>query len=470
MVEIEEKVELSLDTLNDDCVFEILKRLPTNYLYTIAETCARLYDLSAIQYRYKHQNKFVCLTMNGDKVEMLPDEHDVKIFGRKFLNMFIYGYGRNYNLDTDLLQFIQLNCSPNWQILRFENAMLDELQLKLVKNMMHRVETLVIHKCGMLDDFYDGLLSECHRLKRLILSDSHPIISDDSKWLEMKYPFLESIEICSITIVGFQREQWTKFFQQNPQIKSFSCDHWYSTDVTDRPVSVIVKHAPNLTKLYLSMRGIGHLNGTYYDLSVLCQREKFQSLDLQFNGTAGIQYLTRHSKMLAKMKKLHTLHLTANYINTFSSNNNANNGTPMLFNKETATMLTPLQSIKRIHFVNVFFNTDFAETISTSLPNLEEIHCNRINDFTPFIRNASKLTKIYIPSIEIGALNLGWGLHWLNDERAKIPFASPITIFVKKTATENAEQTIITSGIITIKPLKQDKRILTNVKNSFTHF
>lgn len=458
---------LSLQTLNDDCVFEILVRLPTNYLYTIGETCTRLFNLAAIQYRHIHPEKFACVTMIKDKIVLLPDQHDVQMFGRKFLNMVIRGYGRNYKWDDDLLEFILINCSSNWRIVRFEEAMLQDTKITTIKNMLHRVDSMVLHKCGMLDDFYNGLLSKCHRLNQLILSDSHPMISsDDCKWLQMKYPLLQSVRICSITMYGFQKEQWIQFFQQNPQIKCFSCDHWYSIDPTDRPVNVFVKHAPNLTQLYLSLRGIGHLNATYYDLDVLCERKQFQSLELQFSSYTGLQYLLRHSKILAGLKKLHGLHLTNNSHNI---NSNSNNNI-MSLDKETATVISTLQSLKRLNFVNVTFTAEFADTLSSSLPNLEGIYCDVTNDFTAFIRNAPKLSRIELFNTYFGAYNLGWGLHWLNEERIKIPYACPITIYVKNTAIEDAEQCIISNGIITIEPLVEDKRILTKVKNTFVHF
>lgn len=442
--------ELTLETLNEDCVFEILDRLPTNYLYTIAKICTRFIDLASIQYRRKHPEKFVCLSMIDERIALLPNEYDVQLFGHKFLNMMICGDNRNSRWDDGLIQFILTNCSSNLQMIRFERAMLQSVQLKAMQHMFHRLETLVLHECGMIDDFYDNLLSKCHRLTRIIVSDSYTIINPTgSKWMQMKYPLLDTVQICSITLLPFQREPWMKFFQQNPQIKNFACDHWYSINATDRPIKNIAKNAPNLKRLYLSLRGIGHLNGTYFDLFELGEKNaQFQSLELQFTGNTGIQYLVRHAKLLSKIKQLHTLHLS-----------------DMILTNDTAQVIITLANLQRLSFVNTTFSTEFAEYISSGLLNLKEIYCDLFNDFTPFIRNASKLTKIELCNTEIAELNLD--LPWLNEQRTKIVNTCPMTIYVKSIEKGDAENSIISIGIIAIKPIIKDKRIFFKIKNSF---
>ncbi|XP_055300144.1 uncharacterized protein LOC129567353 isoform X2 [Sitodiplosis mosellana] len=443
--------EQTMETLSEDCVFEIFDRLPTKYLYQIAETCTRFFDLASIQYRRQHPEKFVCLTVIDDKIVLLPNEYDVKLFGRKFLNIMIRGDGRNCRWEDALLQFILANCSASLQMIRFEKAMLKSVQLKAMHHMFHRLETVVLHECGMTDDFYDSLLSACHRLKHIIISDSYTIIDPvGSKWMQMKYPLLETVQISSITMLPYQREVWVRFFRQNSQIKSFACDHWYSIDAMDRPIKIIASNVPNLNRLFISLRGIGHLNSTYYDLSVLCEAAQFQRLELQFNGNTGCHYLMRHAKLLAKIKPFHTLHLS-----------------DMALTKDISQVIISLVNLKRLNFVKITFSTEFAETVSSGLPNLEVIYSDEPNDFTPFIRNAPKLTKIELADTEFGALNLGWGMLWLNDERTKITGACPITIYVKSISMEDAEHSVISIGIIAIKPMPKDKHLLTKVGNSF---
>lgn len=248
----------------------------------------------------------------------------------------------------------------------------------------------------MNDDFYDTLLSHCHRLKQLIVSDSYGIVEPaENEWMQRTYPTLESVQLCSITMASFCYSQWESFFLLNPQITSFSCDHWYSTDPMDRPIRSISKNAANLKRLYISLRGIGQLNNTYSDLLGLCQRNQFQHLEVQSTGNTGIQYLSRHFKILCEMGKLHALHLTN-----------------VQLKKEVAATIGGLVSLKQLNFTNATFDAEFGEIVSKSLPILEEIHCDSgANDFMPFVRNASKLKKIVLANTEMGELNLGKLFH-----------------------------------------------------------
>lgn len=446
-------MDLTLDNLPDDLLFDILKKLQTNYLYLVAGICKRFLDLAAIDYRRRHPEKFTCISIINDKIVLQPVAEDVQTFGRKFLNLILRSHGRNFNFEAELMQFVLCNCSSNLQMLRFEEVMLNANQLQAMQHILHRLDKLVLHKCGIDSDFYDNLLCHCHHLKQLIVSDSYPIVEPTgNKWLHQQYPVLESVQLCSITMVSFCESEWQTFFGLNPQITSFSCDHWYSIDSTDRPVKTISRYAKNLKRLYISLRGIGHLNSTYSDLLGLCQQKKFQRLEIQATGNTGIQYLLRHSKILSEMGfKLHALHLT--------------DATLM---KEAATPIVALANLKQLNLMNVTFDNEFAEIASKKMLNLEEIHCDTgANDFTPFIRNSPKLKKIVLVNTEMGELNLGWGPHWLSCERQKIPTACPITLYVKISTVGGTVMSTVASGIVTIKCFIPEKSVLLKVNNTF---
>lgn len=272
-----------------------------------------------------------------------------------------------------------------------------------------------------------------------------------NKWLHQTYPALETVQLCSITMVSFCYSHWESFFSRNPQITSFSCDHWYSIDPLDRPIKAIARNARNLERLYISLRGIGHLNATFSDLLGLCQQKQFRRLEIQLTGETGIHYLIRHLKILCEMGKLHALHLT-----------------DVTLKKEAATPITAMINLKQLNFTNVTFDMEFGEIVSKNMPNLEEIHCDiGANDFTPFIRNAPQLKKIVLASTEMGELNLGWGPHWLSSERQSVAGASPITIYAKISPIGGSEMTTVSSGIVTIKCIIPNKSVLLKVNNTF---
>lgn len=375
------------------------------------------------------------------------NDGEVKSIDNRFL--WLRGQGRNVRLRVTQIRAVNADCQVKLPAIRFENVKLQGDQLKHMEKMMDSLQTLVFHKCGFNDDFYDNILHACKRLKRLIISDSHTFVdASDNKWLRMAYPHLTCVQICSIAMVSFREEEWKTFFRQNQQIESLALDHWYSTKATDRPINVIMKNLPNLTHLFIAIRGIQHLNGTFYDLSVLCQVPHFQHLELQFTGDFGFQHLILHSKILIAMPALKTIHLSN-----------------VVLNQLAADTIAKFTHLKRLNLVNVTFDKEIAEKLSTSLVDLEEIYCNiASNDMTPFIRNSTKLSLIELASGELGEVNLGEGINWLNEERAKLSDASHTTIHIKSEATKKP---ICSTELITV--MRSTAIPLYRVPNSFIH-
>lgn len=132
-----------METLPDDSVFDIFKRLPTNYLYVLAETCTRFLDLASIEYRRRHPEKFACISLGENRILLQPNDDDVQVFGRKFLNLIIRGHGRNFRIDDDLLRFYKTNCSVNLQMLRLQEMMLHAEQLKAIQCTLNRINVRV---------------------------------------------------------------------------------------------------------------------------------------------------------------------------------------------------------------------------------------------------------------------------------------------------------------------------------------
>lgn len=145
--------EPNLQTLNEDCVFEVLNRLPTNYLYTIAETCTRLLDQAAIEYRRRHTEKCVCISMIDNKIVLLPNEHDVQMFGHKFLNLVVRGIGRNHRLDDRLLGF---STKLQHQLTNFAIRRDDVTKRATSSNETYANRI----KCDMIEDVFTTKLSE----------------------------------------------------------------------------------------------------------------------------------------------------------------------------------------------------------------------------------------------------------------------------------------------------------------------
>lgn len=443
---------MNLSELNDDCIFEIFDRMPSNCLYAMADTCTRFLDLSGIQYRRENPSKFVCFEFADDKVNKTPNGIDIQYFGCKLLNVIIRGESRNVHMTEFALNYLVTNCSANWKMVRFEQMMLSKFHTDAMKHFFHHIETVVFHKCAMVDDFYEYFLKHCPRLKHLIISDSYGFIEKGrNKWLNIQYLHLESIHIASITILSFHSVEWQSFFRRNPKIKSFSCHYIHSLNATDRPVKLIECNANNLEQMYISLRGIGHLNGTYYDLSLLDQKPTFKYLELQFCGEAGAQQLIRHDKMLKSMSKFKGLHLTDMTIGSTS--------------KLCAVMIN-LVNLQQINLTNCVIDANSCELLSKYLINIEKINCNAeiLDIVVAFIRNSVKLKKI---EINIRSESIGILIFMLNELRSKLTNPSVVTICFKNSFVPLIH---LVSPLIVLKTLSESKEILLNVDNSFSSF
>lgn len=62
----------------------------------------------------------------------------------------------------------------------------------------------------------------------------------------------------------------------------------------------------------------------------------------------------------------------------------------------------------------------------------------------------------------------GWGPNWLSGERQNIPGgACPITLYVKASTISGSQMTTVSSGIVAVKCIVQNKSVLLAVDNTF---
>lgn len=418
MVKLEDSTFSPLSNLSDDCVLEILDRMPDNSLFIVAETCKRFLELASIQYRRVHPTKSVCFLITEDAVEMYPLNHGViKLFGLKLLNVVIRGIGQNCHLPQHGMNFIANHCSPNLKSVRFENMMLTKAKTDTIKHQLRRVESLTFHRTTFVDDFYDDFLRHCTALKHLTISHSIGMVEKDAtRWLHMEFTNLQSVCVSSTLTATFQTtDHWELFFHRNPSITSFSCHYVYTTDPSKRPVKTIERNARNLQRLYLSLHGIGHLNSTYYDLSVLCAKPQFEYLELHVGEKSAV-YLIHHSKMLATYRAFKAVHFTK-----------------MTISPVICDALFAFERIEQLHFGLCDIGKECAELLAKGMTNLKRL-CGSLtlDDMAPFIRYATKLSEIHLstgmPTIYMSD---GSWVDDLNSDRAELDKACLLTIYIK---------------------------------------
>lgn len=366
----ETKLPINILDLADDCIFHIFDWLPTDDLFNVSETSTRLFDLAGIHYQHKHPNKFVLLSTNDENtIQLKPDDKAVQYFGRKFRHLIIRGESRHCRITRNLLEFLLQQCRTDLRSIRFERLMLDESQLTVLKPYLENCTTIILHECNFVANFYCDLLRYCQRLRHLTISDSYGIIEPDevNLWLLQKYPALESLHICSVIILTFRVDPWAIFLRNNPQLKSLSCDRLYALDPLERPIKVITQNMHRLERVFFSLRGIGHLNSAYYDLSILCKSKSIKLLELQFE-TSNDQFLIRHIKLLATINELQGLH----FVNVVMS-------------EELCAAVGMLTNLKRLYFRGTVVNDSHWNILFNSLHNLREVYLDRLAPEIPAI-------------------------------------------------------------------------------------
>lgn len=442
-----------LSNLNDDCVLEILDRIPHTSLVMMAMTNKRFHELAAIQYRRNNPTKSVCFQILEDTVEIQPNQPDIQIFGNKLLNVVIRGGGQNWHMAEHALHYIADNCSPNLKNLRFERMMLSRIHMNAIRHLLQRVEKLTFHKSAFIDDFYTDLLQHCLQLKHLIISESIGMVEKDAcAWLDMEYIHLESVRISSTMATSFQlNERWESFFRRHPTIKSFSCHYIYETDSAARPVKTIERNAKRLERLYLSLYGIGHLNSTYYDLSVLCAKPQFKFLELHV-GENSVQHLIVHNKMLATFRALKAVHLTN-----------------ITLNPSICMALSAFVHLQQINAADCTIDAVCGELLAKGLAHLQRIYGDwTLDDLAAFIRYTPTLKEIHLSNeLHMLVMSDGTSVYDLNQERSELPNASVLTIYLQlKSGTVLSPFEIESNQYIHIE--KQPNEEQFNVKYTFS--
>lgn len=452
----------SIEDLNDDCIFEIFQRMPCDSLFAMAKTCTRFSQLAGIQYRRLHPTKTVYYQILDDTVEMRPKVMDIQTFGSKLLHVVIRGEGQNWHMAEHAIHYIATHCSPDLISVRFENMMLSKVHTAALKHLLHRVEKLTFHKTTFVDDFYYDFLRHCDALKHLTISQSIGMVEmNQMRWLNMEYPGLESICISGTQASSFQISyQWQRFFQQNPSIKSFSCHFIYAKDPAERSVKVIERHARQLERLYLSLFGIGHLNSTYYDLSVLCNKPTFKFLELHINAHS-VHCLIHHRKMLATFRKLKAIHLTNIPLD------------PVI-----CDALISFTNLQQINFTNCYVGAECAELLAKGLINLERIYGDwKIYELSYFLRYSKTLLEIHLNTGWTSFLSSAQIFHDILKDSRQARFllsnALPVTIYVNFEDSEpSPSENILTPSMM--RPLDcfeikhESNSELFNVKNTFS--
>lgn len=203
--------------LNLDCFFSIFDWLSLNDLIAIASTCKQLQQIAGKFYQLNYQAKSARAENDGIYLSRIP----ANIFS-KFI--------RKISISGDRLaayRHIGLNCGDSIKQLRVYGS-LTPLEFQHIKKILQSVEALEFNDCIIMDEFYENYLKLCPRLKSLSVSrsskfrDRGTVVGTTNEWLLQSYPTIEHFELTELH--DLELNELKVFFEQNPNIRTFSTD------------------------------------------------------------------------------------------------------------------------------------------------------------------------------------------------------------------------------------------------------
>lgn len=404
-MEIQEENDY-FSTLNDDCIFELFKRLSMiSDLVAVGQTCKKLKRLigNYIQNRYPFLiPKSLTIVSTNGIVDFDRKDNYIKCISQNVESIHIVG--NNGSCDR-FIQFIQTNCGQNVETLKLHNSNGSETFSEGIKRVLENVKIVkFVDSKG-----FDHILVKCKNVQYLQVCNWNV----STKLPRNSYPTLKVFKLFNFKYDSAPWDELTTFFQRNPNVKRFICVNNLKTLLTKRLLSILIENG-NIDELFIQLLRIDTDFGVIYkELKKLTDRTNFKRLEIKFDCQYG--EFPQTINVLSPLQHFTGLHLE--------------NWNPSLVN------LSYLINLKILRLSNCSLDGKAATAIAHRLQSLEQFHY-RINTATqvrecikPFARYAKKLTEMAIICAKIEDNHED--ISKLNGERRKLANASKLIIFIK---------------------------------------
>lgn len=354
--------------LNDFCFEDIFEWLSIDDLKILRQTCSRMKEIVDYYITLNYPVSLQCLRMDSIRCEEILQCKE-KYFGT--VNRF------------------QLSEKPQYPFSELEEI-------------LSHVETIEIECEFPRCDFYDEFLKRCTNLRNLMIRMPHLSVGGDKKWLHQHYPTMEHIGFeCNSQCIELKG-----FLEKNPNVKIISTTFtaiWENREwllTSDIHIDRLI-----LCKGFLSNV---HIELACNVLNQLHERGFYKRLHLY--------YYERDVNVLPQITSLQSVE-------------------SLLYFGSGWSHLSSFNCLKELHILD-FFDEINLDALTNSLINLRRIciHFTSFDNILPLIRHCPKLKQIRITFLQIlnGSNNEKIDLLALNDERAKLPNATKITIFLNE--------------------------------------
>lgn len=362
--------------LNINCFEELFEWLPISDLFTLRQTC-------------KHM------------------KHVVDYFIRTNYPAIQIGYKKIALFASDLKEFNHLDLITLKAIREIffwtEELTLDEIDS--VKCILPQIERLFIG-WPTEGEFYRAFLQHCTHLKFLSMSKKYsPDV--ENEWLLESYPMLQQFVVNDFDVdgpeYGWQVPELQIFFQQNPNVRTFSTTFHFLRENQQYLMGANVK----LDRLEIQGHGY-NLESTCDLLNTLYEQGFYRQLHLY------LMVFTVHDlSQTGELRGLEKLYLANRCLDD-----------------KDEIVLPVLDSLKEVGF-NYGNNTDKLKSVAMNLTNVERVYFEKasLNDLLHFVRHSRKVERIHVTTLENGnSLDLAA----INEYRAAVTGATKVIIHVSE--------------------------------------
>lgn len=344
--------------LNIDCFGEIFEYLSFHDLVSFAKTCKRMQKVAGYFYQLNYKSKRIDAEHGGENI--------------LYNYMYIYSpYFEKISISGDNLKvfsFVASNCRSIKEMRLGE--CLPYGAIKCLSGILEKVKVLELNECYFNEEFHDYLLNYCPKLTSLSVKRSQKtennsvIIGSGNEWLLRKYPTLEHLELVGLS--DLQVDELNIFFQQNPNLRTFSTDS-RSLWVNQR---LLLTCAAKLDKLAIEISSQGITDPIHNLLAELNEKGFYNRLHVY--STLNVQ------NHLDQIFLLPSLSRSVEFFHgSFTQINNS-------LNNLISLSLNNVFEISNIHI------------LPSKLPNLQQIYFSEamIEHILPFIQCSVKLKRI----------------------------------------------------------------------------
>ncbi|XP_055325841.1 uncharacterized protein LOC129579698 [Sitodiplosis mosellana] len=231
------------EELNDDCCYEILRKLPLDDLCALSCTCVRLHNLCSKQFQKEYPSKVMRIEgtyFDGKLIKQPNEEKYISCFDKSIRNLVLLCSSANdlaavsafYRQNEEVSGVVKEIRFLHWrEVIRRSRFQMKDAG-EVLSDVLKSVETIIFDDVVVwTDDSWDeNIFRHTPNLKRLTIRNGQLTTVRPIKWLQKPYPKLESLEWYGFEVPD--AEELKSFLALNPNVQRISLSSMDEGDIS----------------------------------------------------------------------------------------------------------------------------------------------------------------------------------------------------------------------------------------------